>query len=366
MQKFFILFVFLAFLHSSQSQTVHLLLYGNKDEGDGRGCDREVDVNNMYRFFKGIASTIGYSFTYTLSSGSTFTASEAKSDIAALSVGSSDVVIFYYTGHGYNQNIDNWPTLSFNDQNYHSTKLLDALTSQAGAAKLIVFITDCCNKGFSNSFTDNSISNYSSNNYYTDNVKALFTGFSGQKTVRMTASQNGEYSWSGSCGSGKVGAYFGISFREIFKEYATERSSVSWNDIIEGSKDRTRTYKSIQDPAGKIYNRTSSSPSSGKFYVSNSIGGQQTSEYATITIGDISKRLVLEGSTLKGSVSFPLANGTYTYSISTTLTCDGYKTIKCYGTGTIYFQNGKTYSIYTNGNACDRSSVNDLYLKEVQ
>lgn len=388
--KAFIVLIMLTFgfTQHAQSQKFQLLLYGNQEEPNGRGCDRKEDVDNMYRFFKEIANTLGYEFTYKAVSGKAFTAERAKADIAALNVGNNDIVVFYYTGHGYNQNIDDWPSLAFNDKSYHSTKLLDALSTQAAAAKLIVFITDCCNKPIQSNFLPEEPQYYTSQ-YYEENVKSLFTNFTGKKTVRLTASSNGEYSYSGTCGSRQVGAYFGRAFREMFKDYTYNRTSVSWNEIIEGSKQRTKQYIKQQEPIGNVFNRKESKPAltqqstplttqtpsqpstpittttTGKFYVHNAIGGQQTAEDVIVTIGSISKRIMLEGSVRKGTVSFSLPDGTYNYLITSSVTCEGNKTVKCVGNGSMTFKNGKTYAISTNSTACKTDFISDLYLKEM-
>jgi hypothetical protein len=382
--------------HLAHSQTVHALIYGDEKEAKGRGCDRKADTDNMDAFFNTIAEALGYQYNSVVNGSSNFKGRKAMSDIDNLNVASSDIVILYYTGHGYNpeSNIDEWPALNFKDGDYHATKLRKQISSNA---KLILFITDCCNNVLNLPLSEQSdarMNGQSAN--FKQNVKKLFTNFNGKKTVALTASQKGQLSYSKACGGDdNPGAFFGIAFREVFMNYATNKTNISWDQIIEGSKTLTASYTDQKQNAyGKIYTRTDKTAapqpeqpapqqrttaqrqpatptaavaqrSQGAFYVMNGLGSGQLAENAAITIGNVSYYLNVNAQNPQAYITFQLPDGNYSYSIRTTLRCQygqSYRDMSCTGSGNLYFQNGRTYTLSSNYDACNYQSINDLQL----
>ena len=115
MKTSFIAFAAFVLSLSVQAQTLHALLFVNEKEV-GRETDRKADMDNMKAFFRDIAAQLGYNYNLRDNSDTQFTAAEVDREIASLSVQKNDVVVFYYSGHGYNQGTDQWPTLNFKDK----------------------------------------------------------------------------------------------------------------------------------------------------------------------------------------------------------------------------------------------------------
>ncbi len=228
-----------------QAQTMHVLLFVNEKEV-GREVDRCADMNNMYNFFNTIAQTIGYRFSCTKNSDTKFTRTQAMSELRRLQtrglVGGNDVVVFYYSGHGFNDATtaqDYWPSMCLFDDDLRRMAPLKQLDVKKELDKipvkprLVLCIADCCNNVY-------DPRNNPSISYGMDpaTVRNLFVG--GKKKVVMTsASKQGQYSLSNL----RYGAYFGISFREAINN---AQPGATWNSVMEYAKKRTLYYTDNQ------------------------------------------------------------------------------------------------------------------------
>lgn len=229
----------------ASAQTMHTLIFVNKCE-QGRQVDRTEDFNNMVNFFGNIARTLNYSNDMRTHACGEFTAAQVDREINSLNVNAGDIVVFYYSGHGYNNDDDKWPHLSLNDKNYWQTDILSKLKSRCGNAKLLLCIADCCNKGIEGNNVPGAF-NPTDNNY----VRQLFTGFQGTKIVIMSASKQGQYSWSNL----RTGAYFGICLRKAIDEKTSNNNSSAptWDDVMEYAKVLTSKYtNNKQEPQYSI------------------------------------------------------------------------------------------------------------------
>ncbi len=233
---FFIIISFLFILPTSAfAQTLHALIFVNEQE-NGREIDRMADMKNMYSFFGNVASAIDYTYKPRTFSDINFTAKKVKESISQLSVNSGDVVVFYYSGHGYNDVTNIWPTLNLKDQDFREIEILKLLKEAAGNAKLILCIADCCNKQYTSHY--DFTSSYDSFEDVNKNpIKQLFTGFKGKKTIIMSASKQGQYSWSDT----RYGAMFGISLRKAITEL-TNHNSATWDIVMLRAKEYTLRY----------------------------------------------------------------------------------------------------------------------------
>lgn len=228
------IFFFIAFIASTaSSQTMHTLIFVNKSEY-GRELDRTADSENMEKFFTNVANCLGYRNNIRSHTGSEFSTQYVDHEINSLQVGGNDVVVFYYSGHGANLRNDKWPTLDFLDNGYWSSRILAKLNTKCANAKLVLFITDCCNSYMDNSFTPV----HSYNPTDVNNVAKLFTGFKGKKKVIVTAAKPGQSSISDI----KYGAIFGISFRQaIIENISNDANNPTWEKVLQDARRLTMT-----------------------------------------------------------------------------------------------------------------------------
>lgn len=228
MKKLVISIILVCAVFSATAQTMHTLIFVNESES-GRQVDRTADSRNMKTFFTEIAQCLDYRNDLRSHTGAEFTSTVVDREINSLQVGSNDVVVFYYSGHGANLRNDKWPTLAFLDNMYWSSRILAKLNAKCGNAKLLLFITDCCN-----SYIDNNVSPVHSYNPTDDNnVAKLFTGFKGKKKVIVTAAKPGQSSISDK----RYGAIFGISFRDAIRENTSnDVSNPTWDKVLSDAR----------------------------------------------------------------------------------------------------------------------------------
>jgi hypothetical protein len=233
MKKLFILMFVAIMTIGANAQTLHTLIFVNKCE-QNRQVDRTEDFNNMVSFFSDIARQLNYTHDLRTHTCSEFTAAQVDREINNLNVISGDIVVFYYSGHGYNSGQNKWPHMALLDKNYWQSEVLSKLNNRCDKAKLILCIADCCNKGSNNAVESGSF-NPPSRNY----VKQLFTGFQGHLRITMSASTQGEYSWS----SLKDGAFFGICLRKALREKTSNDnySAPTWESVLKYAKELTYT-----------------------------------------------------------------------------------------------------------------------------
>lgn len=231
MKKLALSFFLICVALTTTAQTMHTLIFVNESE-PGRQVDRTADSKNMKTFFTNIAQCLGYSNNLRSHTGVEFTTAYVDREINSLQVGSSDVVVFYYSGHGANMRNDKWPTLDFLDKGYWSSRILAKLNAKCANAKLVLFITDCCN-----SYIDNNITpTYSYNPTDDNNVAKLFTGFKGKKKVIVTAAKPNQFSISDK----RYGAIFGISFRNAVKENTSNDAyNPTWEKVLQDARSLT-------------------------------------------------------------------------------------------------------------------------------
>ena len=219
---------------AATAQTMHTMIFVNESEPK-REMDRTADSRNMQRFFTDIARNLNYRNNMHSHSGSEFTTAYIDREIENLSVGSNDVVVFYYSGHGANFKNDKWPTLDLLDKPYWSSRILAKLNAKCDKAKLVLFITDCCNSYINHMISPTSSFNPTDEN----NVAKLFTGFKGKKKVIVTAAKPGQASLSDL----RYGALFGIAFRQAVKENTSnDVSNPTWDKVLSDARRITSSY----------------------------------------------------------------------------------------------------------------------------
>ncbi len=209
------------------AQTFHSIIMVNKEEPN-RQVDRTADFNRMSSFFTQIAQTLGYRNSMLKYSGQAFKAANALQAIESMNVATGDIVVFYYSGHGANWDRDEYPHMSFLDQQYNETKLYNLLKEKFPNAKLILCIADCCNMDSEGQRREKRT--YSG--FDAALAKQLFTDFEGHRAYEISASIRGQYSYSNL----QYGALFGIALREAITEALTGKTQPSWVYVLERAK----------------------------------------------------------------------------------------------------------------------------------
>lgn len=251
---YFLMVLFLVGAVTSYSQTVHSIIFANKEEPN-REPDRTAEYNKMSEFCTEIAQGLGYTNDLRRHSGREFTSIMAETEIKNLRVSDGDIVIFYYDGHGCNWDDDDWPHMAFLDKQYWETTLYDKLKAACQNAKLTLLIAGCCNMDTEGRRRGGGNRQYGVMDK--TKLKILFTGFDGRISIKSSASRRGQYSYSITGGS-DMGNVYAMNVRDAIREAVSSSSSgQSWDDVMnaaaKGSYDDTRTFESgPQQPQHKI------------------------------------------------------------------------------------------------------------------
>ena len=217
--------------------TFHLIVVANTEVSDiGQAC--KVDLANVKSEFKGVAKALNMTYDEQLVSGEKYGKQELSDVVRKMSVGTNDVILFVYTGHGFRfaDQKDQYPNMdlsatSYDDitKNYVAVSDVYRELSQKGARLCLVF-SDCCNSEISLNrpvLASNSLYSRSNNSYDKDKLKSLFVDSKG--SLVATAAKPGEYSW---CGTN--GGFFLMSLLESMRNQISVISTVtpSWNTLV--------------------------------------------------------------------------------------------------------------------------------------
>lgn len=224
--------------------TLHLIVLANTAIFDiGPGC--AVDLMHLDNEFSAIASTLNISYDPHLLSGNYFTKENLQTTLNDLVVGSNDIVIFVYRGHGFrwsNQS-SSYPSLALTRSHSipvsnDNTILLESIYSSivAKGGRLNVVLGDCCNSdiGIPQMTRDNYLYQQSNASAEYDKLNSLF--LERQGNLLFAASKEGEVSWT----NATYGGFFTSSFLQALDEEISylRSSESSWVNIV----NNTQTY----------------------------------------------------------------------------------------------------------------------------
>lgn len=260
-------------LTPSQKQArLHLVIVANtEDETIGNTC--VLDKDRTLKTFKDLAEFLGIGFNPKVIFGNTFNKQNVQTAVQSLYPSPKDIVVFYYSGHGFNDPKANksFPNMALSNKSFE-----DALASSLNiedvyndikrkGARLNLVISDCCNNDPEDKMDmscDIPRTRSSTLGWSLENCKALFMNEK-PLSILMTAAQKGEKS----TGNGTYGGFFTSQFRSnltnyfgFFQKYPTwevilaeakkETTEQAENSRCSKANETVKTYK--QHPVYKI------------------------------------------------------------------------------------------------------------------
>jgi hypothetical protein len=234
-------------LSAAEKQTqLHLVLVANTEDKDiGKTC--MIDKDATYKTFSEIAEFLGIQFNPTVIFGKDFSKANVDKAVSAIRPGTNDIVVFYYSGHGFNEMNENYqfPYLDLRDksfQKYGGPYTLNIETIyqklKSKGARLNLVISDCCNNDPSSGAlvsSEGASTRTSSIGWNLENCKALFMAQQPQSVI-MTAAQKGELS----AGNPSDGGIFTFIFREqLEKSLGPFTRNPTWNNLVVTAKKET-------------------------------------------------------------------------------------------------------------------------------
>jgi hypothetical protein len=223
------------------------------------GASCEKDMNDMVEHFRYVTNVLGIKYDYETIAGKLYSKENIQKEINAINpVKNTDIVVFYYSGHGFRKPYQdslppnkkrNFPYLDFREEN-DNTYLVNSMNVEDifnqlrnKGARLTLVFSDCCNsKVDATNVIATSIppGKKSGLNWSQENCKALFMNENGPRAILMTAADVGQRAAS----NPTFGGFFSYFLRTSMDAYLSQGmkvSMVSWDRVLENTK--TETYK---------------------------------------------------------------------------------------------------------------------------
>lgn len=250
---------------------LHLVLVANTEDKEiGKTC--MIDKDATYKTFSDIAEFLEIQFKPTVIFGKEFSKANVDKAVSAVQPGPNDIVVFYYSGHGFN-NMDEqymFPYLDLRDksfQRFGGAYTLNVETIyrklRSKGARLNLVISDCCNNDPTSAAlisAQGATTRTSSIGWSMENCQALFMSKK-PMSVLMTAARKGELS----AGNPANGGIFTFMFREqLEKSLAPFSRNPTWNNLLQQTRTETvkkayktwcndaETVRCKQDPIYKV------------------------------------------------------------------------------------------------------------------
>ena len=233
---------------SELSVKMHLLIVANTfDEHIGKACAK--DMKRAIKFFRDIKDFLGIQFEYDTIAGKKYNLTEVEKAIEKLrSAAPNDIIVFYYTGHGFRQNGDNRrppyidlrPNYDENPNNLNSKSLADIFQTISGMpARFKLILSDCCND-LSKTYSVKSKAPTQTKGFsLTGNIQngaELFLN-AARTSILATGANPGQRSIC----NDDFGGFFSYNFlNSIENQLSLASSNPNWDKIIEDARVKTR------------------------------------------------------------------------------------------------------------------------------
>lgn len=224
-------FFSLTVVRAQPQPTFHVILVGaTEDKVLARAC--QIDVVNVHEQFKGIAESIGYAYKPGVLVKEHFSNKYISAIIGALTCGPEDIIVFYYTGHGFNTTkyAGDFPIMMVDtaDSNYPLMLIHQELMKKK--ARFCLTIGDCCNK-----VVDEQLPKDRSMVKGTQCDAAIYRQlFLEQRGgVIATSSKRGQVS-----GASLDGSFYTKALLEAMDYACHYNNQVTWNQLLEDTQNR--------------------------------------------------------------------------------------------------------------------------------
>lgn len=232
----------------NENVTLHLIVVANTLISDiGESC--EVDENKIVKEFDIICDELQIDFNKVVIDDKNFNKSSVDNALYKLSPGSNDIVVFFYSGHGFrwSNQASRYPFMSLRYSDYTpinstTTMSLEEVynTVKSKGARFNLVIGDCCNSdiGVTQRGGEVSLSGKNQNQGKLARLQELFLKTKG--SYIFAAASPGETS----CGNAIDGGYLTSSFFQSLSQETSfmSQDTPSWETVINRSI-KTASYK---------------------------------------------------------------------------------------------------------------------------
>ncbi|EDP94237.1 DUF1036 domain-containing protein [Kordia algicida OT-1] len=237
---------------------VHLVMVA--DTNDPKiGASVRRDLDDVTNLFQKASREIGVKYSINKLYGNTFDKSSIISKINSLGIKSNDVVIFYYSGHGYNdtRSYNRFPNMSLDGTDLGLESIHKYIKSKG--ARLNITVGDLCNsipRSRNSTSRSAEIPFKSGFLFDEDKLKRLFLYSKG--SLISTSSSKGEWSFCMTNANGSMGnGHFTNAFINSFAKEASKvnNNNGSWKTLFsrayQDAKNSTRYQRNQNGKYGQ-------------------------------------------------------------------------------------------------------------------
>ncbi len=216
------MFVFPTF---SLAATLHAILVSDTNDAS-IGTSVQVDQKKLQGLMKSISEYTGITLSPHYVSGNQLNRANVELAINSVSnVGSDDVIFFFWSGHGFNDESSSsrskYPTMHLG--NWQNTLGLESVANMLKQKKprLLIVIGDTCNKPMGGSRGEEIARGEKDENY-----KELFLNYRG--TILASSSITGQYSY----GNTQTGGLYTSAFLNSLSKELASSGTPSWKTLM--------------------------------------------------------------------------------------------------------------------------------------
>lgn len=215
----------------------HAIIVGDLDAYDLKPAIKN-DLQSIQAEVQEITKYTGLTLKEKVFSGETARAELLLSYIKTLKVHKKDMVLFYFSGHGYrtpSMGTSPWPSLlfAFEGQGINADTLLKRL--KAKKPRFLLMLTDCCNNVLPDHFAPPILIAKSFSSLTKKNYQKLFLKTWG--TLVIASSEAGETSLATTKGS----IYTAEFLQALHEEVKKPVSLSGWQNILDNASNETTT-----------------------------------------------------------------------------------------------------------------------------
>lgn len=231
-----------------------LVVADTLDESIGVSC--KMDIERTFQTFDSIRQYIGLkkqNFISQTIAGKNLSKKNVQLAVNNLKPSSKDIVVFYYTGHGFRlpENERRFPNIKL--KTFHKSRQ-DVLNNslniediynqiKSKGARCNIILSDCCNDDIFSENIQGTLppkSRGSDIEWKDNNVRDLFLNGT-PVSILATAAQSGQRASS----NNRLGGFFSYYFKSSLDNYCSKlKSNVNWDMILKESQNSTRTKAS--------------------------------------------------------------------------------------------------------------------------
>jgi hypothetical protein len=246
----------------ARTKFILLIAANTLDHTIGKGCIEDMD--SVRHMFKKLSEEMDFNFLELIIQGKDYGKENILGAIDMLTPGSNDIVVFYYSGHGFSYEKDaakKYPQVDLRPHpssekidvvNAHTANLAEVFELVKGrGARLNIVIGDCCNslidfkrnyKGGSEALRSETIEPVVINK---ETCEALFCDYTA--SILVASAGKGEYAVS----DDKLGSLFTYNFSKSLKMLMNrdvdKSEGLPWGKLLEETTDKTLDLSKTYD-----------------------------------------------------------------------------------------------------------------------